>query len=124
MDKKKREAREPAPESQARSEREQESEGESENESERERERDRRKTEANPPEQAFQKYENKPYAKIFTGSYFAKLRNKFYKNKFSENYLQKITHSARNSGNNITQNNSQGIIIVIISCQSVIRVKF
>ena len=87
---------------------ERENEGESENESERERERERqrdrerereRETDGSQPPHsgAFQTYEKKPYAKRFSRSDFAKLRNKLYENKFSENYLQKITHSARNS---------------------------
>ena len=109
MDKTKRVAREPAPTvtgtKQARA---RERGRERERERERDRERDRRKTEANPREQAFQKYENKPYAKIFSGSYFAKLRKQIVRNTFSENYLRKITHW-HVSPEKITQNNFQRI---------------
>ena len=89
-----------------------------ERESERERERERQ-TGANTPQRAFQKYENKPYAKIFSGNSFAKLRKETLRKIRSRRIIYRKLRIGRIIPEKITSNTSQGIIFVIILCQRV-----
>ena len=86
-----------------------------------ERKRERERDGGEPPRVGIPKIRKQTLRKnIFRELFFLRnYENNLYENKLSEKYSHKITHLARNSWQKITQNNFQGIIFVIISCQSV-----
>ena len=99
-------------------ERERGRERERESDRERKRKRERERDGREPPTAGHSNIWNKPYAEIFSGSDLAKLWKRTLQNKISENYLWKITHSARNS-RKITQNNSRkGKVYPVLGVQS------
>ena len=97
-------------------EREREREGESENESESDRERKRaRETDANPPQRGIPIYETNLTQKYFQGVILQNYENELYKIEYRRIIYGKL-HIWHVIPEKITQNNSQGLILVIISC--------